>query len=162
MVHPLRKSGTSSRMIFTASPSAIAVLPTPGSPTRITLLFVLRASTCAISSSSVCRPMTGSILPSSARALRLVQSSSMILTASSAPRDPRFIVYDSATTSFVAPNFLRKYAAWLCASFMVLNIRSRMLMVCLPLNNTCVNARLNTRSRLCVFLGESSLFRLDV
>ena len=39
---PLSSSGTSPVAIFSASPSAIAVLPTPGSPIRQGLFFVLR------------------------------------------------------------------------------------------------------------------------
>ena len=59
-VRPLRFSGTSPRTIRCASPSAIAVLPTPGSPIRQGLFLVLRERmrmTFLISSS---RPITGS------------------------------------------------------------------------------------------------------
>ena len=41
----LRPSGTSPRTIRWASPSTIAVLPTPGSPMRTGLFFVRRLST---------------------------------------------------------------------------------------------------------------------
>ena len=63
MVLSLRFSGTSPLTIRWANPSAIAVLPTPGSPTNIGLFLVRREriwSTRRISSS---RPMTGSSLP---------------------------------------------------------------------------------------------------
>ena len=60
MVLSFRLAGTSPRTIRSASPSAIAVLPTPGSPISTGLFLVLRdriMMTFLISSS---RPMTGS------------------------------------------------------------------------------------------------------
>ena len=72
MVRSLRLSGTSPLTIRWASPSAMAVLPTPGSPIRQGLFLVLRdriRMTWRISSS---RPMTGSSLRSRARATRSV------------------------------------------------------------------------------------------
>ena len=42
---PLRLSGTSPSTILSANPSAIAVLPTPGSPINTGLFFVRREST---------------------------------------------------------------------------------------------------------------------
>lgn len=50
--------------------SAMAVLPTPGSPTSIGLFFRLRQSTCTTRSSSPVRPISSSILPAAARATR--------------------------------------------------------------------------------------------
>ena len=50
-------------MIRRASPSTIAVLPTPGSPISTGLFFVRRESTCITRRISLSRPMTGSILP---------------------------------------------------------------------------------------------------
>ena len=44
-LHPLSDSGTSPSVMRCASPSAIAVLPTPGSPIRIGLFLVRREST---------------------------------------------------------------------------------------------------------------------
>ena len=61
---PSKKSGTFSVKINCARPSATAVLPTPGSPIRTGLFFVLRAKTAITSSISFCRPITGSRLPS--------------------------------------------------------------------------------------------------
>ncbi len=66
MLRSLSPSGTSPRTIRCARPSAMAVLPTPGSPISTGLFFVLRdrmRTTRRISSS---RPMTGSSLPSRA------------------------------------------------------------------------------------------------
>ena len=63
--------GTSLLKIRQASPSTIAVLPTPGSPIRTGLFLVLReriSITLLISSS---RPMTGSILPLRTSSTRL-------------------------------------------------------------------------------------------
>ncbi|MNX23100.1 hypothetical protein D3C86_530920 [compost metagenome] len=49
-----------------ASPSAIADLPTPGSPIRSGLFFFLRLKICDTRSISFSRPTTGSNFPSSA------------------------------------------------------------------------------------------------
>ena len=63
-------------LILVASPSAIAVLPTPGSPTINTLLLKRFANTVIISSSSDSRPITGSSLSSFASLEMLIQCSS--------------------------------------------------------------------------------------
>ena len=68
--------GTLPSVIINASPSAIAVLPTPGSPTIMTLFFLRLARTSVISISSSSLPMTGSISPSADFTLRLAQKSS--------------------------------------------------------------------------------------
>ena len=72
MVLSFSPSGTSPRTIRCASPSAIAVLPTPGSPIRtgLFLLFLERIRmTLRISES---RPITGSSFCSRARSTRSV------------------------------------------------------------------------------------------
>ena len=53
-----------------ASPSTIAVLPTPGSPMSTGLFFVRRDSTWMMRRISSSRPMTGSILPARAASVR--------------------------------------------------------------------------------------------
>ena len=58
-----RPSGTSPRTIRWASPSTIAVLPTPGSPISTGLFFVFRLRICVTLRISASRPMTGSSLP---------------------------------------------------------------------------------------------------
>ena len=58
-----RPSGTSPSTMRRASPSTIAVLPTPGSPMSTGLFFVRRDSTWMMRRISSSRPMTGSILP---------------------------------------------------------------------------------------------------
>ena len=63
---PFSPSGTSPATIRCASPSTIAVLPTPGSPISTGLFFVRRESTWITRRISSSRPMTGSSLPSSA------------------------------------------------------------------------------------------------
>ena len=63
-------SGTSPETMRWARPSAIAVLPTPGSPIRTGLFFVRRASTWMTRRISSSRPMTGSSLPSCAACVR--------------------------------------------------------------------------------------------
>ena len=63
---PLSPSGTSPATMRCASPSTIAVLPTPGSPISTGLFFVRRESTWMTRRISSSRPMTGSSFPSSA------------------------------------------------------------------------------------------------
>ena len=69
----LRKdSGTSPLMMRKARPSAIAVLPTPGSPMSTGLFLVRRDKTCMARRISSSRPIIGSILPCSAISVRSV------------------------------------------------------------------------------------------
>ncbi len=63
-------SGTSPRTIRWASPSAMAVLPTPGSPMSTGLFFVRRLRTWMTRRISSSRPMTGSSLPARAASVR--------------------------------------------------------------------------------------------
>ena len=67
---PFSPSGTSPATIRCASPSAIAVLPTPGSPISTGLFFVRRESTWITRRISSSRPTTGSSLPCSAASVR--------------------------------------------------------------------------------------------
>ena len=62
-------SGTSPAMIFSASPSTIAVFPTPGSPTKHGLFLFLLEIICIILSISFSLPIIVSYLPSSAFAV---------------------------------------------------------------------------------------------
>ena len=55
-----------------ASPSAMADFPTPGSPIRIGLFFLRRLRICAIRSISFSRPTTGSSFPPSAALVRSI------------------------------------------------------------------------------------------
>ena len=66
----LRPSGTSPDTMRCASPSTMAVLPTPGSPMRTGLFFVRRLSTWITRRISSSRPMTGSSLPRRASSVR--------------------------------------------------------------------------------------------
>ena len=63
MIFERRLSGTSPLIIRMANPSTIAVLPTPGSPTRIGLFLVLRVRMCRVLRISSSRPITGSNFP---------------------------------------------------------------------------------------------------
>ena len=63
-------SGTSPRTMRSASPSTIAVLPTPGSPISTGLFFVRRESTWITRRISSSRPITGSSLPVDASFVR--------------------------------------------------------------------------------------------
>ena len=67
---PLSESGTSPSTMRWASPSTTAVLPTPGSPMSTGLFLVRRDSTWTTRRISSSRPMTGSMRPSLARAVR--------------------------------------------------------------------------------------------
>ncbi len=66
----LSVSGTSPRTMRWARPSAMAVLPTPGSPIRTGLFLVRRDRTWMTRRISSSRPMTGSSLPARASAVR--------------------------------------------------------------------------------------------
>src|SRR5438309_3706085 len=65
-----RPSGTSPLTIRCASPSTIAVLPTPGSPISTGLFLVRRCSTWMVRRISSSRPITGSSFPAPARPVR--------------------------------------------------------------------------------------------
>ena len=65
------ESGTSPSTIRWASPSTMAVLPTPGSPIRTGLFLVRRERTCMTRRTSSSRPMTGSSFPARAWSVRL-------------------------------------------------------------------------------------------
>ena len=67
---PRRISGTSPMKMRRASPSTIAVFPTPGSPISTGLFFVRRASTCTTRRISSSLPITGSSLPRRASSVR--------------------------------------------------------------------------------------------
>ena len=71
IVFDFKFSGTSPCTMRCASPSAIAVLPTPGSPTNIGLFLVRRDKICITLRISSSLPMTGSILPLRAISFRL-------------------------------------------------------------------------------------------
>ena len=71
-VRSFRPSGTSPRFIRWASPSTMAVLPTPGSPMSTGLFLVFRERMRMTARISVSRPMTGSSLPDRASAVRSV------------------------------------------------------------------------------------------
>ena len=80
-LYSFKKSGTAPLTILKASPSAIAVLPTPGSPTRITLFLLRRPSASAIFSNSSIRPITGSILFLATCSFKLVVNAASALSA---------------------------------------------------------------------------------
>ena len=86
------ESGQSPFTMRIASPSAIAVLPTPGSPIRTGLFFVRRESTCMQRRISSSRPITGSILPAAARSLR---STAYFLSASKLPSAPGSLTFET-------------------------------------------------------------------
>ena len=68
----LRFSGTSPFTILCAKPSAMAVLPTPGSPIKIGLFLVRLERICSTLRISSSRPITGSSFPDRAASLRFL------------------------------------------------------------------------------------------
>ena len=73
---PDKTSGTSLSTIRLARPSAIAVLPTPASPTNSGLFLRRLQSVCTVLSISLSRPIRGSIKPASALLFRLIENCS--------------------------------------------------------------------------------------
>ena len=73
---PSSVSGTSSRWMRRARPSAMAVLPTPASPISTALFLRRRARISTVCSISSVRPMTGSMRPLAASAVRSRPNSS--------------------------------------------------------------------------------------
>ena len=66
-------SGTSPAMIICARPSTIAVLPTPGSPTKQGLFFIRLLKICTTRCISVFLPTTGSSFPSLANCVKSLE-----------------------------------------------------------------------------------------
>ncbi|GCA89860.1 hypothetical protein MiTa_03213 [Microcystis aeruginosa NIES-4264] len=95
-----RMSGISLLAMRWANPSAIAVLPTPGSPIRTGLFLVRRPRIWITRSISFCRPTTGSSLPSLAIWVRLEPNSSRVGVLVRPWED------EPAATSAVSPNIL--------------------------------------------------------
>lgn len=56
--HLTCEGACSPETIARARPSAMAVLPTPGSPSRMGLFFLFLASTCTTRATSLSRPIT--------------------------------------------------------------------------------------------------------
>ena len=66
IVESANTSGTSPITMRRARPSAMAVLPTPGSPTKSGLFFCLRHNTWMVRCISGPRPIRGSMRPARA------------------------------------------------------------------------------------------------
>ena len=75
---PCISSGTSRLTIFWAKPSAIAVFPTPGSPTKTGLFLVRRLKIWIKRRTSVPRPTTGSKLCSRANLVKSLAKESNV------------------------------------------------------------------------------------
>ena len=95
-----------------AKPSAIEVLPTPGSPTRSGLFFRRRHKICAARSISFSRPIKGSVLPFCASMFKLV------VYRSSGPELAELVVSpsSSSTSSSAWTSSLRVPCAKYCVS----------------------------------------------
>ena len=86
----LRFSGTSPSITRWANPSAIAVLPVPGSPTSMGLFLVRRERICSKRRISSSRPITGSSFPSRALLVRSTAYFSKALKVSSEEAEDTF------------------------------------------------------------------------
>ena len=71
MVYSSKILGTVLSTIAFANPSAIAVFPTPASPTNIGLFFLLLDKMCMTRSNSLLLPTKGSIFPFAANSFKL-------------------------------------------------------------------------------------------
>src|SRR5512143_442967 len=171
-------SGTELSTMRRASPSAMAVLPTPASPTSRGLFLRRRHSVWITRSSSWSRPMRGSILPASACALRFCAklssgeaagASALVSAGSSARGDGSLcgvlvMPWEMKLTisSRVTPCWVRKYTA--CESFSPNTATSTFAPVTsfLPEDCTCRMARWITRwkpSVGCVSTSRSAAMR---
>ena len=115
-------------------PSAMAVLPTPASPTRIGLFLVRRERICNTRRISSSRPITGSSLPERACSLRLT---AYLPSASNCCSE--------VCESTVAP--LRKIRIASRSSFSVAPLRLRMSAAC-PRSATSPSRRCSTEAYL--------------
>ena len=117
-------SGVSPEIIFTANPSAIAVLPTPGSPTKIGLFFRLRHKICIHLSTSWPRPIKGSIFPSLAWWFKSTQYfDNAVSSASETPSSCSLNSSEPVTSlgSFIEGSFATPCAIKLTASYRVIS-----------------------------------------
>ncbi len=146
-----RPSGTSPCTMRCARPSTIAVLPTPGSPISTGLFLVRRCSTCTTRRISSSRPMTGSSLPDSARAVRSMVYFSSAWRVSSALSDctdspPRIFSIAASMRVLSAPAaFSASPAAPLSSSAASTN--SSLAMKASPRCCASLSVRLSTRLR---------------
>ena len=106
--------------ICAASPSTTAVLPTPGSPTRHGLFFVLLPSTCIRRWISAFLPMTGSSFPSSACIVRSVPYWSKI---------PSFLWYASWSSSWYSLISTPRTSSVSCMIFCIFTLSVRSILV---------------------------------
>ncbi len=110
-------SGTSPWTMRWASPSTMAVLPTPGSPISTGLFFLRRASTSMVVSTSFERPITGSSLPSRASRVRSrlnLSSCGVLLGPSTRPSSaplPTTLTAFCRSACSVRPYFFRSVPA---------------------------------------------------
>ena len=109
-----RLVGTSRATIFWASPSTIAVLPTPGSPSKIGLFLLFLIKICIILVISSSRPMTGSSSLFSAFCVRSIPNFSKLSRVSS----PVWL------SIFLPPLMLSRF-------FLISKISQNLLKICL-------------------------------
>mmetsp|Transcript_139455 Transcript_139455/g.353660 ORF Transcript_139455/g.353660 Transcript_139455/m.353660 type:complete len:216 (-) Transcript_139455:417-1064(-) len=100
---PWSNSGTSPDAIICDKPSAIAVLPTPGSPINTGLFFWRRARIWIVRSISALRPTRGSIVPSAAAFVKSFPNSSSVAVLPEPP--PRCVTPTNCFSSFSESSF---------------------------------------------------------
>ena len=93
---PFKFSGTSPSIIRCAKPSAIAVFPVPGSPTKMGLFFVRRLKICNKRRISSSLPITGSSIPLFASSFKFLAYLFNALYDSSAVEEMTFSPFRSS------------------------------------------------------------------
>mmetsp|Transcript_38023 Transcript_38023/g.112568 ORF Transcript_38023/g.112568 Transcript_38023/m.112568 type:complete len:326 (-) Transcript_38023:857-1834(-) len=101
-------SGLARCTIAVARPSAIAVLPTPGSPSRMGLFLVRRPRICVTRCTSRARPITGSMRPALTSATRSLQYSSSMRRAPSLAAAPPTLAFFFFAPSETSDSALRR------------------------------------------------------
>ena len=104
-----RDSGTSPATIRRASPSTMAVLPTPGSPISTGLFFFRRERISMVRRISSSRPITGSSFPSRAFWVRSWPNFSRVLRFSSASPLFSYLSIKPRMALRVIPYFLHRF-----------------------------------------------------
>mmetsp|Transcript_22997 Transcript_22997/g.48202 ORF Transcript_22997/g.48202 Transcript_22997/m.48202 type:complete len:220 (-) Transcript_22997:613-1272(-) len=111
-LRPCSEAGTSPEATRCARPSTMAVLPTPGSPSRMGLFLVRRDRICIVRRISSSRPITGSSLPALASSVR---SRPYLMSASYVASGLRVVTFcpprTSSTARCTSPSAMPKRAS---------------------------------------------------
>ena len=119
MILSFRFSGTSPSIILWANPSAMAVFPTPGSPTNNGLFFVRRVNICNTLRISSSRPITGSNFPFCANSLRFLAYLFKTLYVSSADAEVTRSPFRSSSMAAFSPFSVTPWSFRICATLLL-------------------------------------------